>query len=475
MSKPGVDIEQIEKYLNGELDAQAMHRLERQALDNPFLAEALEGYQQAGKSQRTNLADLSARLNQRTKKKETLVIPMRYLSAAASVLIICSAGIWWFTRINTAQHPAKVKQPVIAQIAKAPAATDTVSPTKAVPKPEQVASNPSAAQAPAPVTGTAKKDIITAQPPATQNTTASVQADKMAANKPAMLREVQIRKPETVSQYAAPKDTAPLDETIVMNYKSNAHPADTSLFVRKSKLKISNDKLSDTATEHRLVAQAKGVKIYPGSLSQADLNKAIEQGQLGALSSQSRLNPVISGKVINLDNGLPVKGALVKVMGTNQATQTDAKGYFKLQADTTKGRLVVTNRGYHARQVSANTKDSLKMIVLAPNNSDGVEDDLDSAGTGETAPYVTAHPEKGWGSYRRYLKQGAVSPDAKTGIVKISLTVDKNGLISNIKVIKGLSDATNKKAISLVKNGPAWTGSTDKKVKTIILKIAFGK
>ena len=43
MSKHRDDIMQIKKYLAGQLDARAMHQLERRALDDPFLADALEG------------------------------------------------------------------------------------------------------------------------------------------------------------------------------------------------------------------------------------------------------------------------------------------------------------------------------------------------------------------------------------------------------------------------------------------------
>ena len=45
------DILQIRKYLNGELDAAAMHELERRALDDPFLADAIEGFEHAGGGQ----------------------------------------------------------------------------------------------------------------------------------------------------------------------------------------------------------------------------------------------------------------------------------------------------------------------------------------------------------------------------------------------------------------------------------------
>ena len=38
----------IEKYLRGELSPAEMHALEKEALKDPFLAEALEGVEQTG-------------------------------------------------------------------------------------------------------------------------------------------------------------------------------------------------------------------------------------------------------------------------------------------------------------------------------------------------------------------------------------------------------------------------------------------
>ena len=94
MSKPGNDISQIEKYLAGKLDARAMHDLERRALDDPFLADAIEGYQQAKGKQRKNLAELSARLQNRRDRKVLVMTPRMQLSIAASILVIIGVGLW---------------------------------------------------------------------------------------------------------------------------------------------------------------------------------------------------------------------------------------------------------------------------------------------------------------------------------------------------------------------------------------------
>ncbi|WP_343669466.1 TonB family protein [Chitinophaga sp.] len=95
--KPVADPELIRRYLAGELDHKAMHALERQALDDPFLAEALEGFEQHAPDQRTNLADLGKRLAQRVQqpaKRRVIPIYMRWAAAAAVCFVVGSSIIW---------------------------------------------------------------------------------------------------------------------------------------------------------------------------------------------------------------------------------------------------------------------------------------------------------------------------------------------------------------------------------------------
>ena len=65
------------------------------AQDDPFLMDALEGYQAAGTGQEANLDELTERLHNRVAEKRTRVIPIQMIGIAASVLIVCSAGVWW--------------------------------------------------------------------------------------------------------------------------------------------------------------------------------------------------------------------------------------------------------------------------------------------------------------------------------------------------------------------------------------------
>ena len=102
------NIAQIQKYLNGELDAKAMHQLERAAQDDPFIMDALEGYQNNGKAQTANLKEIRERFAERLEKPERRSILLwRALPIAASVLIALTAGLLWYPK-SKPEKPARV-------------------------------------------------------------------------------------------------------------------------------------------------------------------------------------------------------------------------------------------------------------------------------------------------------------------------------------------------------------------------------
>ncbi len=84
-----------------------------------------------------------------------------------------------------------------------------------------------------------------------------------------------------------------------------------------------------------------------------------------------------------------------------------------------------------------------------------------------------AHPQSGWNNFTKYLQDNAVSPDGKTGAVKLTFIVNNDGTFSDFKVKTELSEVANKKAIELVKNGPLWDANTNGQPKEITLDVNF--
>jgi hypothetical protein len=433
------DIFLIRKYLNGELDARAMHQLEKRAQDDPFLMDAIEGYQEAGNNQQVQLESLKGSLAQRLAKKQTRIIPWRTLAIAASVLIVLTAGgIWYFNADNTTgiQKTAQLTKPepeakLEAPVAK-PAATDTLQAKTATP------------------------ELVAAvnEPKHVQKHTKTAVASNSTLPDHTIVNEIASANPaikDTVE-----KDTTPLNEMVVMGYATQ----------KKKDVTGNSDKSRSSAVlkEVQLEAKVQGVQVNP-----ADAHTS------GYLDSSGK---IIKGRVIGKDDRQPIIGATIRLAGTNKAAVTDGNGKFSLPADSTHSKLVIASIGYNTMQVNTRNSDSLKKIALEPNSSSLNEVVVTHSGSqkkDEDVVIVAAHPENGWAGFKSYLKEKAISPDGKIGVVKLSFTLGTDGSISDIKVIKGLSPLTNAKAIDLLNNGPDWAGSTSHEPEKITLRVKFNK
>ncbi|MEO6289581.1 MAG: carboxypeptidase-like regulatory domain-containing protein [Ginsengibacter sp.] len=114
------------RYYSGNMPANEMHALEKAALEDPFLADALEGYVYS-KSPEKDIAELRGQFAEKRKKKKVFfissVIQNKWWSVAALFIIILGVG-YFFYRTNdnnateyslakndTQKSPAKVEAP----------------------------------------------------------------------------------------------------------------------------------------------------------------------------------------------------------------------------------------------------------------------------------------------------------------------------------------------------------------------------
>ncbi|MGB4399089.1 MAG: energy transducer TonB [Daejeonella sp.] len=100
----------IQQYLEGKLDPEVAHQLEKQALDDPFLWDALEGYS-TYRDPAANLSILQRQLHERIvhlqENKKVFDLSWQRLSvAAAAAVMFISAGILFW--MNSQQAPERL-------------------------------------------------------------------------------------------------------------------------------------------------------------------------------------------------------------------------------------------------------------------------------------------------------------------------------------------------------------------------------
>ncbi len=114
MNRDWLAINVLEDYLEGKLDATAMHQVERHALEDPFVAEALAGLTAAPKRSLQSISLLQKQLHDRvaqskTHQKQSVFTWQRLsIAATAAVIFIAVTIIFWMK--ENAAHDHQIRQ-----------------------------------------------------------------------------------------------------------------------------------------------------------------------------------------------------------------------------------------------------------------------------------------------------------------------------------------------------------------------------
>ena len=125
MNNDWLDIELLEDYLDGKLDGKAMHKIEKQALEDPFVAQALAGLSESrGKAVQT-VSLLQKQLyeriaQQQETKKETVFTWQRLSVAAAAAVMFISVSIMFFMKDREKREQMAKNQPKKVEVNIAP-------------------------------------------------------------------------------------------------------------------------------------------------------------------------------------------------------------------------------------------------------------------------------------------------------------------------------------------------------------------
>jgi TonB family protein len=446
------DILQVRKYLNGELNAKAMHRLESEALDDPFLMDALDGFENTPADQQTNLADLSARLQKRIEPQKGRVIAWRPWAIAASVLLVLTIGGLWMRKTpQTEKQLANVVEPDNTKAVLKDTVNQSVSTESkllvaatAGSNTAPVISEPNAAVKPA--NGVARKsDRSVYQQEISAGDNKNASAD--------VLKEIPIAAPVAANKKTEESEpSVSLSEMVVTNYTDNK--ADSLAALSK---KAKDKAIVYGSGETKLIGKVQGLEV----ISSRDAK--VQNGY-----------STVSGIIISKIDGMPVTGAAIRIQGTNKSTVTNSNGVFAMPA--TFGRksetLDIASIGFQPRRVSVKTGDSLKVEL---NPDQGALDEVAVVPAGK-AKTKAAHPQGDMDSFKKYLEMGAATtPPDVAGTVSVTFTVNADGSLIDIKIKKSLSPATDQKAIDLIKAGPTWVANSNGKPEQVTVKVKFKK
>lgn len=424
----------IDKYLKGELTPSEMHALEKKALQDPFLEEALEGARQITPDLlEEDLKSLQASLRARVLKKEGKVIPFwvwpARIAAGLSLIAVATILVINLTKDQRSEDLV-VKEETTSSVEKDKQQESVVA--DSIEESKEEAEN--------------KGPLTNAKPDAPKSkSVAPLQAEQ---------------------QKEDGRDTPAASETLAetTSQPQAVTPAKTEEVLPTIE-SIAEDKIAQAEPE----TTERSKKSAPGVSRFSDRDDRKEAARASGLlqSKDKEVNSrVIKGQVKSEDGaGLP--GVNVMIKGTNIGTVTDASGNYQISLDQQNTSLAFSFIGFMSTEVEAGQKDQVdvqlnedvsqlsEVVVVGYGAETKSDDDLSSN-------LEFAAPAGGRKAFKQYLEKNLHYPEQALenkveGKVTIQFSVESSGQLSDFKVIRGIGNGCDEEVIRLIKQGPTWT------------------
>ena len=184
---------------------------------------------------------------------------------------------------------------------------------------------------------------------------------------------------------------------------------------------------------------------------------------MGAETRGASSNTVI-GTVVSANDNQPIAGVNILISGTTRGIITDDSGAYILQLADSENQLEFASIGYQSQSIDVSDRGTFN-VSMQPDVSQISEVVAIGYGgtdnrTGQSDRF--ASPANGRVAFNSYLRNNLSYPDSAasngiTGRVIIEFLVSPNGSIQNLQVVNSLGYGCDEEAIRLINEGPSWT------------------
>ena len=405
-------------YIRGLRKGKEAHRLEKESMQDPFLADAMDGYNQVEGNHEQRIEKLRMQVSAHSaKKKNTYAIT--WSIAACLIIGFGISSYFLFLKKSMTDEVFIAEESVSTKLAE-PAAplTPAIPATPTVP-------------------ATPQKEIALATTKVKTDSTPVSEITARQANKKDMIAKIQATSQPQQGVLVA---TVPVMEEVS----------------------------EETAALQEVVATM--------DTFESESDKKMKLAKVATILPQ---NNMIKGRVTN-EKGEPLIGASVTYKGTNIGTITNMNGELSLGNMVVKIRLTAQFIGYDPVEIRVDTsrtmliamnenKQALNEVVVvgygAKKNKKSVTAGTVVKGNEQANKDITPQPVIGKRKFQKYLKENLVRPtDEKCAQVKgkvvLTFLVNKEGRPFSIKVKESLCESSDKEAIRLIQEGPDWIYGT---------------
>jgi outer membrane biosynthesis protein TonB len=432
----------IERYHKGLMSPKERHALEKAALDDRLLADALEGYAQVKSNVHEDLTELRGRLKERIEKTRTEPVLLRRASiswwkVAAMIVIVIGAGLLVYQLAFVRKNAGIAED-------KSDAATNAVG-----------------------------NDSVNLSKAPTRTAESNKKIDSLSFG----LVNEEKQKVERTPGLAVKED-----ESALVDKKKDTDADGVDEVIDKQTIKIppsgpiplaesNNDNASNAAPKlEEPVAKSRRSDNAP-VVTEDVRYRQVESKQKSAANAapinQGITNQfnVFRGRVTdNNNNALPFSN--ITNLNDNVGTYSDARGNFVLTSPDSVLNVQIRSLGFETTNAQLLPTIQENNIQLEGDNSITAQV-LDTVKRNTNRPrdsHMTLEepePADGWNNYDVYLANNLKTPESfkakqKSGTVELVFDVDNKGEPYNIVVKKSLCESCDKEAIRLIKEGPKW-------------------
>ena len=405
-------------YIQGKRRGKAANELEREAMNDPFLQDAIDGFDAVPGDHLSTIQDLENQLQQKlTKRKQVINYRLWAVGVAASVILLL--GIGGLLRYEM-QKPENTAFRVPKTVVIPP--KDTI--------------------------GTLNQHTEPPQKVLAQHIVKPVSHSTIET------------KPEMKEMLCADSK-----ETVVMDVlKSNSDIAEIRSAKVENVMQNVESKKTDSTMPSPVQQELSGKVSGVAVTENIGLNKNAPNAKSDMMfGSVNGINRKVSGRVFDA-KGEPVIGATVKIRGKNKGVVTDINGEFELPATIGKDKLEATYIGYDKKEILAKADSN----IIRMNESQLALNEVVVVGYGtrkmtSMTGAVTANrnDKKVFGEkeFRKYYDQHRSQNICVDSIASIqaSFYIDKSGTPTELIVQKSTCEVLTKEFTRLLTNSPKWT------------------
>ena len=435
----------IEKYWKGALSTAEMHAMEKAAMDDPFLADAMEGYKNVNVAE-AGFDSLKDRLDKRVGAFVPVLNLKRkrftWVRAAAAIIIIVGIGLLVQQLVFNDRNRNSM-----ADLEKKERQSESVANNNSI--------NPDSIQ------GDVKSKSASDTPEPRKKISVTLNSDSYAFTPRDTIRKTHW------SDTALKKDVT---ETIPAgNAQAGAERKD-ELAKEKVDFKTTIDDSTKTLND----------KEFNAARSVAKPNAKQEyydKSNVGV--SGLELNNKYNYRVVDAQKN-PVPFANVMNTRDNIGTYTDVRGNFNLVSSDSILHVQIRSLGYNAANYKLVPSDvqSGDLVLKEDERKETFAQNkkvVSSLSRKDSAEIE--EPEVGWGNYNTYIANNIqipekVRPKNTRSDVELSFDIDKTGQPINIKVTRSSQcKECDEEAIRVLKEGPKWKRKGKKSKATVSIAV----